>query len=74
MKNWIKGHVYDFNVDYNDTAVDDVLGIDNYLMKKMGQYKVFKFVKKMFAATRSFFNCNLSNVNSLKCVSMNNQE
>ena len=36
MKNWIKGHVYDFNVDYNDTAVDDVLGIDNYLMKKMG--------------------------------------
>ena len=36
IKNWIKGHVYDFNVDYNDTAVDDVLGIDNYLMKKMG--------------------------------------
>ena len=36
IKNWIKGYVYDFNVDYNDTAVDDVLGIDNYLMKKMG--------------------------------------
>ena len=36
IKNWIKGYVYDFNVDYNVTAVDDVLGIDNYLMKKMG--------------------------------------
>ena len=29
---------------------------------------------KCFFATMVFFGCNLSNVNSLKCVSMNNQE
>ena len=29
-------YVYDFSVDYNDTAVDDVLDIPNYLMNKMG--------------------------------------
>ena len=26
--------VYDFSVDYNDTALDDILDIHNYLMKK----------------------------------------
>ena len=46
MKNWIKGHVYDFNVDYNDTAVDDVLGIDNYLMKKMDSIKCLNLLRK----------------------------
>ena len=29
------GYVYDFSVDYNDTAVDDILDIHKYLMKKM---------------------------------------
>ena len=29
--NW---YVYDFRVDYSDTAVDDTLDIHNYLMKK----------------------------------------
>ena len=28
------GYVYDFSVDYSDTAVDDILDIHNYLMKK----------------------------------------
>ena len=32
------------------------------------------FIKKCFFRTMTFFNFNLSNVNSLKCVSMNNQE
>ena len=27
-------YVYDFSVDYSDTAVDDILDIHNYLMKK----------------------------------------
>ena len=27
-------HVYDFSVDYNAIAVDDILNIHNYLMKK----------------------------------------
>ena len=30
----LNGYVYDFGVDYNDTAVDDVSDIDDYLMKK----------------------------------------
>ena len=28
------GHVYDFSVDYNVTDVDDMKGINKYLMKK----------------------------------------
>ena len=29
------GNIYDFSVDYDAIAVDDTLGIHNYLMKKM---------------------------------------
>ena len=28
------GHVYDFSIDYDAIAVDDILDIHNYLMKK----------------------------------------
>ena len=28
------GYVYNFSVDYDAIAVDDILGIHNYLMKK----------------------------------------
>ena len=35
---------------------------------------MFGFVKKMFFVAMAFFNFNPSNVNSLECVSMNNQE
>ena len=35
---------------------------------------MFKFIKKCFFTTMTFFNFNLSSVNSLECVSMNNQE
>ena len=28
------GYAYDFSVDYNAIAVDDILGIHRYLMKK----------------------------------------
>ena len=35
---------------------------------------MFGFVKQIFISTMIFFGCNLSNVNSLKCISMNNQE
>ena len=31
----LNGYVYDSSVDYNDTAVDDILDIRKYLMKKM---------------------------------------
>ena len=43
LKNWsadnmkkkgLNGYVYDFSVDYDAIAVDDILDIHNYLMKK----------------------------------------
>ena len=30
------GYVYDFGIDYDVIAVDDILDIHNYLMKKNG--------------------------------------
>ena len=35
---------------------------------------IFGFIKKCFFTGMTFFNFNLSSVNSLECVSMNNQE
>ena len=35
---------------------------------------MFGFIKKCFFTTMIFFGGNLSNVNSLKCILMNNQE
>ena len=33
-KTQLNGYVYDFSVDYNAIAVDDILDIHKYLMKK----------------------------------------
>ena len=35
---------------------------------------MFRFVKWIFVSTMIFFGCNLSSVNPLECVSMNNRE
>ena len=35
---------------------------------------MFGFVKQIFVSAMVFFGCNISSVNSLKCVSINNQE
>ena len=35
---------------------------------------MFGIINKCFFTAMSFFNFNLSNVNSLECISMNNQE
>ena len=35
---------------------------------------MFGFIKKVFIAAMTFFSFSPSNVNSLECVSMNNQE
>ena len=35
---------------------------------------ILGFIKKCFFTSMTFFNFNLSSVNSLECVSMNNQE
>ena len=34
-KTGFNGYAYDFNVDYDDTNVDDILDIHKYLMKKI---------------------------------------
>ena len=41
------GHVYDFSIDYDAISVDNVLETHKYLIKKMIQYKIFGFVKKI---------------------------
>ena len=51
----LNGYVYDFIVDYSNTAVDDFLDIHNYLMKKITQYKMFGFVKQIFISAMMFF-------------------
>ena len=35
---------------------------------------MFGFAKRIFASAMMFFGCNLASVNTLQCVSMNNQE
>ena len=35
-KTGLNGYVYDFNVDYDAIAVDDILDIHKYLIKKNG--------------------------------------
>ena len=35
---------------------------------------MFGFNEKMFGVAMSFFSCNVLNVKSLKCVSVNNQK
>ena len=34
-KTGLNGYVYDFSVDYDAIAIDDIVDIHNYLMKKM---------------------------------------
>ena len=73
-KTGFNGCVYDFNVDYDAIAVDDILDIHNYLMKKMTYYnKMFGFIKRCFF-TGLVFLSTLTGINSLSCISMNNQE
>ena len=35
---------------------------------------MFGYVKEILVSTMMFFGCNISNVNALKCISINNQE
>ena len=53
MKNTgLNGYVYDFGVDY-DAAVD-ILNVRKYLMKKMGQYNIIRFVRQIFVSAMMF--------------------
>ena len=64
------GYVYDFSIDYKAITNNKIHDIYAYLMKKKTiLYKMFRIKKKMLATI--FL---VSNVNSLKCVLIKNQE
>ena len=71
----LNDYVYDFSVDYDTIAGDDILDIHKYSMKKKWHsvIKMFEFVKKCFFTGLTFLST-LTSVNSLSCISMNNQE
>ena len=62
------GLVYYFSVDYDAIAVDYILDINKYLVKKNNVKRCLDLLRKFFVAM-SFFSAN-----ALECVSMNNQE
>ena len=68
------GYVYDFSVDYDDIAVNDILDLHKYLMKKnnMIQKRLGLLKRNVFSRTNDFIKCKSSA--ALICVSMNNQE
>ena len=35
-KTGLNGHIYDFSVDYDPIAIDDIIDIHKYLMEKNG--------------------------------------
>ena len=73
-KTGFNGYVHDFSVDYDATDVDDIIYIHKYLMKKMTKgNKMFRFVKKVLFLGLAFLST-LTSVNSLRCISTNNQE
>ena len=53
-KTGLNEYVYDFSVDYDAIAIDDMLDIHKYLMEE--QYKmVLGFIKKCFFHIRNLF-------------------
>ena len=67
-------YVYDFSVDYDPVAVDDIKDIHKYLMKKKwcSMYKMFVFINKVFYIG-SIFLSSLVGATPLSCISMNYQ-
>ena len=69
-KTGLNGYVYDFSVDYDTIAADDILDIRKYSMKKNDKIKnCLDLLKIVSVVAITFFGCNSS-----KCVSKNNQE
>ena len=67
-------YIYDFSVDYDIIAVDDILDIHKYLMEK-SDMKMFGFIKKVFfTGLRILSSVNLLTITPLRCISMTNQE
>ena len=73
-KTGLHSYVYDFNVDYDATDVDDILDIHKYLMKKNDSIiKCLSLLKKsIFCRINDLLS--FMSINFLSCISMNNQE
>ena len=75
QKTELNGYVYDVCVDYDAIAVNDILDIHNYLMKQNDNIiKCLSLLKSFFFQRELAFLSTLIIVNSLSCISMNNQE
>ena len=82
-KTGFTGYVYDFSVDYNAIAVDDIKDIHRYLMKKKKKYDMINmyaclksnvvFIKKIFYIG-SLFLSSLVSTTPLSCITIKNQE
>ena len=73
-KTGLNVYFYDFSVDYDVVAVDDILEIHKYLMEKSCIFKNVWYYKKTFISTLAFFNHNILLTNSLKYYSLDNQK
>ena len=73
-KTGLYGSIYEFSIDHKAIAVKDILGIHKYLTKKYNLVSMFGFIKRVFFTAITFFNFSGLSVNSLECVSINNQE
>ena len=61
------GYVYDFSVDYDAIAVENILNIQKYLMKKNNMiYKCLGLLKKCFYRINNFIKRKFVNSNSAK--------
>ena len=88
-KTGFNGYVYDFSVDYDAIAIDDILDIHKYLMKKNNiiwydtclkdtsckqRIKMFGFIEKIFLTGLTVLShLNPLSATPLSCISMNNQ-
>ena len=74
-KTGFNGYVYNFSIDYDATDVDDIVDIHKYLTKKKRHsvIKCLDLLKKCFFVGLTNLS-SFTSVNSLSCISMNNQE
>ena len=68
------GYVYDFSVDYYTTDVDDIKDIHKYLLKKNCKWRYLDLLDLEVFSIGLTILSGLTNVSSLSCISMNNQE
>ena len=67
-KTGLNVYVYDFSVDYDVIAVDNILDIHKYLMKKNNMIWIcLGLLKKFFFAALTILST-LSSINPLKCI------